>query len=136
MKRTILRPKSVPPPPPGRYSHAAIVEARRLMVVAGQISMDRRGKVIGPGDFKRQFHQVYRNLGAILKEYGASFTDVIQFTTYLVNARDLSLFHKHRAQLYKKIYPKGDYPVNTLLVIDRLVHEDLLLEIEALVALD
>lgn len=106
------------------------------MIVAGQISMDRRGRVIGPGDFTRQFNQVYRNLGAILKEYGAGFSDVIQFTTYLVNARDLPLFHTLRAQLYRKLYPKGDYPPNTLLVIDRLVHEDLLLEIEALVALD
>jgi enamine deaminase RidA (YjgF/YER057c/UK114 family) len=136
MRRTILTPKSVPPPPPGRYSHVCIVEAKRLMVVAGQIAVDRRGSVIGPGDFERQFHQVYRNLGAILKEYGATFGNVIQFTTYLVNARDLSLFHRVRAQLYRKLYPQGDYPPNTLLVIDRLVLEELLLEIEALVALD
>jgi enamine deaminase RidA (YjgF/YER057c/UK114 family) len=136
MRRTILTPKSVPPPPPGRYSHVCIVEAKRLMVVAGQIAVDHRGSVIGPGDFKRQFEQVYRNLGAILKEYGATFRDVVQFTTYLVNARDLPLFHQLRARLYKRLYPKGDYPPNTLLVIDRLVLEELLLEIEALVALD
>lgn len=136
MKRTILKPRSVPSPPPGRYSHACIVEARRLMVVSGQIAVDRRGRVIGPGDFTRQFHQVYRSLGAILKEYGAGFGDVVQFTTYLVNASDLPAFHRLRAQLYRKIYPKGDYPANTLLVIDRLVLEELLLEIEALVALD
>lgn len=136
MKRIVLKPKSVPPPPPGRYSHACIVEAKRLMVVSGQISTDRKGNVIGPGDFKQQFDQVYRNLGAILKEYGASFADVVTFTTYLVNARDLPTFHRLRAQLYKKIYPKGDYPANTLLVIDRLVLEDLMLEVEAIVAME
>ena len=106
------------------------------MVVSGQISVDRRGRVIGAGDFKRQFTQVYHYLGAILKEYGASFHDVIQFTTYLVNARDLPRFHELRVKLYKKLYPKGDYPANTLLVVDRLVHEELMIEIEALVALD
>lgn len=135
-KRAILKPKSVPPPPPGRYSHAAIVEARRLLLISGQISVDREGKVIGPGDFERQFTRVYRYLGAILKEYGATFNDVVKFTTFLVNATDLPLFHRLRAQLYKKIFPKGDYPANTLLVIGRLVHESLLLEIEAVVALD
>lgn len=135
-KRTILTPKSVPPPPPGRYSHVAIVEARRLMFIAGQISVDRRGRVIGEGDFERQFAQVYRNLGAILKEYGATFGHVVQFTTYLVNATDLELFHRLRARLYKKLYPRGDYPTNTLLVVDRLVLEGLRLEIEAVVALD
>ena len=71
-----------------------------------------------------------------MREHGASFTDVVQFTTYLVNASDLPLFHRLRAQLYRRLYPKGDYPANTLLIIDRLVLEDLLLEIEALVALD
>lgn len=136
MKRTILKPRSVPPPPPGRYSHACVVEARRLMVVAGQIAVDRRGNVVGVGDFERQFRQVYRNLGAILKEYGAGFGDVVQLTTYLVNSRDLPVFHRLRAQLYRKLYPRGDYPPNTLLVIDRLVLEDLLLEVEALVALE
>ncbi len=135
-KRAILRPKSVPPPPPGRYSHVAIVQARRLMFVSGQIAVDRRGKVIGEGDFDRQFAQVYRNLGAILKEYGVTFGDVVQFTTYLVNATDLPRFHQLRARLYRRLYPRRDYPTNTLLVVDRLVLDGLLLEIEAVVALE
>ncbi len=80
--------------------------------------------------------QVYQNLGAILREYGAGFGDVVKFTTYLVNATDLPRFHELRALLYKRLYPKGDYPTNTLLVVDRLVLEGLLLEIEAVVALD
>ncbi len=135
-KRIVPRPQSVPPPPPGRYSHVVIVQAKRLMVISGQIAVDRNGRVIGVGDFTRQFHQVYDYLGAILAEYGAAWSDVVGFTTYLVNARDLPLFHELRAKLYKKLYPKGDYPANTLLVVDRLVYEELMLEIEALVALD
>jgi enamine deaminase RidA (YjgF/YER057c/UK114 family) len=135
-KRIVVAPRAVPPPPPGRYSHVCIVEAKRLMVISGQISMDRNGEVIGKGDFKRQFRQVYRYLGAILKEFGATWSDIVAFRTYLVDARDLPLFHKLRAELYKKIYPDGDYPANTLVVVDRLVHEDLMLEVEALVALD
>jgi enamine deaminase RidA (YjgF/YER057c/UK114 family) len=135
-KRQILVPRSVPAPPPGRYSQAAIVEARRLLVIAGQIAVDRRGRLVGAGDFKRQFNQVYRYLGALLREYGATFGDVIQFTTYLVDARDLPLVHRLCADLYKTLYPRRDYPPNTLLVVDRLVLEELRLEIEALVALD
>jgi enamine deaminase RidA (YjgF/YER057c/UK114 family) len=114
----------------------AIVEAPRLMFVSGQISVDAGGRVIGDGDFKKQFTQVYQNLGAILREYGAGFGDVVKFTTYLVNATDLPTFHELRARVYKRLYPKGDYPTNTLLVVDRLVLEGLLLEIEAVVALD
>ena len=135
MKRTIFNPKTVAKPI-APYSHAAIVEARRFMFIAGQIALDKRGKLVGKGDFKRQFHQVFANLGAVLKGARATFNHVVQFTTFLVDSRDIPAFFAARNQLFKKIYPKGDYPPNTLVVIDRLVMEDLLLEIEAIAALD
>ena len=61
---------------------------------------------------------------------------MVQFTTFLVDSRDIPAFMEVRNKLFKKIYPKGDYPPNTLLVIDRLAREDFLLEIEAIAALD
>ncbi len=135
MKRTIVNPKTLAKPM-AAYSHAAIVEARRFLIIAGQIALDKQGRVVGKGDFQRQFSQVYANLGAALKAAGATFNNVIQLTTFLVDSRDIPAFFEARNGLYKKIYPKGDYPPNTLLVIDRLVLEDLLLEVEAIAALD
>ena len=135
MKRTIFNPKTLVKPM-APYSHAAIVEARRLLIVAGQIALDRKGKVVGRGDFKRQFGQVFANLGAVLKAAGANFNHVVQFTTFLVDSRDIPTFFQVRNKLFKKIYPRRDYPPNTLLVIDRLALEDLLLEVEAIAALD
>ena len=135
MKRTIFNARALGKPA-APYSHAAIVEAGRLLIIAGQIATDRQGKVVGKGDFKRQFVQVYKNLEAVLKEAGATFSNVVQFTTYLVNSRDVPTFAEVRSQYYKKIFPKGDYPPNTLLIIDRLFMEDLLLEVEAIAALD
>ena len=135
MKRTIFNPKTVAKPI-APYSHAAIVEARRLLIVAGQIALDRKGKAVGKGDFKRQFDQVFANMGAVLKAAGANFNHVVQFTTFLVDSRDIPTFFQVRNKLFKKIYPKRDYPPNTLLVIDRLALEDLLLEVEAIAALD
>ncbi len=135
MKRTILNPKTIARPV-APYSHTAIVEARRFLIIAGQIAVDKKGKVVGKGDFARQFNKVYANLGAALKAAGATFNHVVQLTTFLVDSRDIPAFFQARNRLYKKIYPKRDYPPNTLLVIDRLVFEDLLLEIEAIAALD
>ncbi len=135
MKRTIFNPKTLVKPM-APYSHAAIVEARRFLIIAGQVSVDRKGKVVGKGDLRRQFNQVYANLRAVLTAAGATFQNVVQFTTFLVNSRDIPAFAEARNALYKKIFPKGDYPPNTLLVIDRLFMEDLLLEVEAIAALD
>ena len=135
MKRTIFNPKTVCKPI-GAYAHATIVEARRFMFVAGQVAVDKKGKVVGRGDMKRQFNQVFDNLEGVLKAAGASFNHVVQFTTFLVNSRDLPAFFEARGARFKKIYPRGDYPPNTLLIIDRLVQEDLMLEVEAIAALD
>lgn len=135
MKRTIYNPKTIGKPI-APYSHAAIVEARRLLFLAGQVAVDKKLKVVGKGDFKRQFKQVFSNLEAVLKSAGANFNNVVQFTTFLVDSRDMPAFHAARKELYRRIYPKGDYPPNTLLVIDRLASEDFLLEVEAIAALD
>jgi enamine deaminase RidA (YjgF/YER057c/UK114 family) len=91
---------------------------------------------VGKGDFERQFHQVFANLEAVLRGIGASFNHVVQFTTFLVDSRDIPTFFAVRNKHFKKIYPKKDYPPNTLLVIDRLALEDFLLEVEAIAALD
>jgi len=39
-----------------------------------------------------------------------------------------------RKEIFAKIYPEGQYPPNTLLMIDRLVGEQFLIEVEAIAA--
>lgn len=135
MKRTIIHPKTIAKPL-APYSQGVIVEGGRLLFIAGQVAVDKKLKVVGKGDFRRQFQQVFSNLGGVLKSVGANFSNVVQFTTFLVDSRDMPAFHEARKKLYRRIYPKGDYPPNTLLVIDRLASEDFLLEVEAIAALD
>jgi enamine deaminase RidA (YjgF/YER057c/UK114 family) len=67
-------------PPQGLYSHVTRVNAGTLYFVAGQLSVDRNGKVAGNHDFARQFRQVFENLEAVLKGIGTNFKDVVKFT--------------------------------------------------------
>jgi enamine deaminase RidA (YjgF/YER057c/UK114 family) len=76
--------------------------------------------------------QVFANLGAILKDLGTDFESVVQFTTYLTTADSIPAFMSARATLFPKLFPGGKYPPNTLLVIDRLVKPEFMLEIEAI----
>jgi enamine deaminase RidA (YjgF/YER057c/UK114 family) len=39
---------------------------------------------------------------------------------------------KERSVIFPKLFPGGKYPPNTLLVIDRLVKPEFLLEVEAI----
>jgi enamine deaminase RidA (YjgF/YER057c/UK114 family) len=57
-----------------------------------------------------------------------------QFTTYLVHSQDIARFYRWREQNYPKMFPDGNYPPNTLLIIDRLVQEQFLIEIQTIAA--
>ncbi len=118
-------------PAQGLYSHAARVEAGALYFIAGQVAAGRDGAVVGKGDFERQCRQVFENLGAVLRGLGLGFDDVAKFTTYLVHSQDIERFMKIRGELYPTLFSGKTYPPNTLLVIDRLVKEEFLIEIEA-----
>jgi enamine deaminase RidA (YjgF/YER057c/UK114 family) len=123
------------PPPAGAYSHVARVAAGELLFIAGQVPVDRSGKVV-EGDFDAQCAQVFENLRAALQSEGADLQHVVQFTTYLVDSRDIPKLRKFRERTYPQFFPDGKYPPNTLLVIDRLVAEDMRLEIAAIAAPD
>ena len=71
----------------------------------------------------------------MLESVGASFSNVVEFRTYLVGKESIKPFLAARNQVFADVFPKGDYPPNTLLVVDGLVTEDLLVEITTLAAL-
>lgn len=122
------------PKPAGAYSHVARVSAGDLLFIAGQVAVDAAGKVVGADDFDAQAEQVFKNLRAALESEGADFRHVVQFTTYVVDSRDIAKLRKFRDRNYPKFFPDGKYPPNTLLVIDRLASEDMRLEIAAIAA--
>ena len=122
--------------PAGTYSHVARARAGEFLFIAGQVSVNAGGKLVGAGDFEAQARQVFRNIGVALKSAGADYRNVVQFTTYLVDSRDIPKLRKFREKNFKKFFPDGQYPPNTLLVIDRLAGEEMRLEIAAIAALD
>jgi len=129
---TYLNPPSAPPPA-GMYSHVARMTPGEMAFIAGQVAVDGKGNVIGAGDLAAQVGQVFRNLGGIIKDLGADFEQVVQFTTYLTKAESIPVWMLARSELFPKLFPGGKYPPNTLLVIDRLVKPEFLLEVEAIV---
>lgn len=121
-------------PAQGLYSHVGSVSSGRIHFVAGQLSVGADGAVVGKHDFDRQFQQVFANLGNVLEGMGLTFNDVIKFTTYLTHSQNIEKFMAARAALFPKIFKGPLYPPNTMLIIDRLVKEDFLIEVEAVVA--
>lgn len=127
-----LNPKECGPAQ-GLYSHAARVKSGDLYYVAGQLAVDKAGNIVGRGDFEAQFKQVFDNMRTVLAGLGVSFNEVAKFTTYFVHSQDIETFMRLRNELFPKIFNGPDFPPNTICVIDRLVKEDFLFEVEAVV---
>jgi len=121
-------------PPMGQYTHVTRVKASEFLFIAGMLSGDAAGNVIGEGDFEAQTAQVFRNVEAALKSADASWANVVQFTTYLVHSRDIPKFMAFRLREFPKMFPDGKYPPNNLLIVDRLVKEQFLVEVQTIAA--
>ena len=123
-------------PAQGLYSHATNVPAGRTLHIAGQLSVGLDGSVVGKNDFDAQMRQVLDNLAAVLESTGLGFNNIVTFTTYLVHSQDIEKFMKIRAELFPILFGCTQYPPNTLLIVDRLVKEEFLIEIQAVAYAD
>ena len=128
----ILNPDSLGKPL-GQYSQITRVKASEFLFIAGQVGMDKSGKT--PADFEGQCAQVFANIGAALASQGADFPNIVEFTSYLVHSQDIGKFAQFRAREFPRLFPRGGYPTNTLLIVDRLVREEFLVEVSAVAAL-
>jgi enamine deaminase RidA (YjgF/YER057c/UK114 family) len=113
--------------PLGQYSHLTRVKAGEFLFIAGMLA---------PGDtFDAQCSAVFDQIEKALKSQGAGWANVVQFTTYLVHSQDIPRFMQWRLREFPRLFPNGAYPPNTLLVIDRLVGEQYLIEVQTVAAL-
>jgi enamine deaminase RidA (YjgF/YER057c/UK114 family) len=114
---------------PRGYTHLVKVEAGSVLYVAGQAAFDAAGKIVGVGDFCRQYEQTLANISHVLELGGAALNDVVRMTIYCTN-RDYFIEHgKQCAQIYKQYFGEY-YPAITMVEVSRLFHDDMLIEVE------
>ena len=121
--------------PLGQYSHLARVRASEHLYIAGMLSADASGNVVGIGDFDAQCVQVFANLETALRSQGAGWGNIVQFMTFLVHSQDIPGFMAFRTREFPRFFPDRRWPPNTLLMVDRLVKEEFLVEVQAIAAL-
>lgn len=121
--------------PLGQYSHITRVKASEFVFIAGQVSADKDGKLVGADNFDAQCVQTFANIETALKSVGAGWGNLVEFTTYLVHSQDIPKFMAYRLREFPRMFPNGVYPPNTLLMVDRLVQEPFLIEVQAVAAL-
>lgn len=99
MKRIINTPNA--PAAIGPYSQA--VEINGTLYISGQIPIDPSIAKVVEGNITVQTEQVMKNIGAILKEAGYDYSDVVKSTCLL---SDMANF-KAMNEVYGRYYPEN-----------------------------
>ncbi len=114
-----------------KIAHSAgIVAEGRFLFTSGITSRDDAGDIVGVGAMAAQVGQVFANLEDVLRRVGADFSRVVKFTIYVT---DIELY---RDALGDAPAFMTGAPASTLIEISRLASPELMVEAEAIVALD
>jgi len=117
---------------PTGYTHVVELEVNgraKVAYIAGQIALDKDGKVVGAGDMKAQAEQVFKNLEAALAAAGAKFSDVVKMNTYVTDMEKAAAVREVRS-----CYFGTTVPASTMVQVVKLARPELMLEIEVIAA--
>jgi enamine deaminase RidA (YjgF/YER057c/UK114 family) len=106
------------------YSHAVVAHGP-LVLVSGQIGLDRAGNLVGPGDIEAQATQVLRNLETALAAAGTHLDQVVRLGVLITDRANIPAWRAVRDRFFQP-----PWPASTLMVCG-LAREELLIEVEA-----
>jgi 2-iminobutanoate/2-iminopropanoate deaminase len=106
------------------FSHA--VRAGSLLFVSGVASWDAAAQPRNPGNVAAQLTNIYDELGETLAEYGVGFGAIAKETIFTSDIAALVSAAPLRIAYFGECPP----PASTWLQVDRLMHPDLLVQVE------
>jgi 2-iminobutanoate/2-iminopropanoate deaminase len=101
MRTAVSTPKA--PAAIGPYSQA--VKAGNMVFLSGQIPTDPTTGQLVSGGIEAQTHQVFRNIGEILKAAGASFDHVVTAGVFLADMNDFGTMNEVYATYFSSPAP-------------------------------
>jgi 2-iminobutanoate/2-iminopropanoate deaminase len=113
------------------YSHVVVASGKKLIFIAGQVSRDEQGRVVGAGDMGAQIRQVGENLRIALAAAGVGIRDLVKTTTYVTDIDEFFKYPEVRAEIFGQ-----SLPTSTTVEVRRLSHKDMMVEIEAMAMTD
>ncbi len=103
------------PSPVGPYNQA--VMANNWVFCSGQIALDpSSGEMVGEGDIELETKQVMKNLLEVLREAGATASNVIKTTIFLVDLQDFTKVNR----IYSEAFKEGISPARACIEVSAL----------------
>ena len=101
-----------------------------MLFIAGQVSLDARGKLVGEGNIRTQTTQVLENISAILDANGGTMSDIVQVTVYVC---DIDAFDS--VSDIRESYFPSEGPASAIVEVSALAWPKFLIEIAAVATL-
>jgi 2-iminobutanoate/2-iminopropanoate deaminase len=122
--KNFRNPETVHPPLAGYTHQVEITEAKRWLVLSGQVGMLVDGSL--PVDPLEQFRVTLDNIYKNLQSAGMEVRDIVKLTIYLVGEMDTMQRRKALGE-----WLGGHAPCSTLLYVAALATPDIKVEIDA-----
>jgi 2-iminobutanoate/2-iminopropanoate deaminase len=117
--------------PSGHFSQAIAVDGPgKLLFISGMTARLPDGSVTGVGDIAAQTRKVCENLQAVLSAAGGTLSDIARVDVYVRNIEHFDQIHAVR-----RSYFTDPPPASTMLEVSKMVHPDMLIEINAIAML-
>jgi enamine deaminase RidA (YjgF/YER057c/UK114 family) len=108
------------------FGYSRAVKVGNMVFVSGSTAIQPDGSVIGVGDAYAQTIAALRTIEKALQQAGASLQHVVRTRMFATNIDHTEAIGKAHAEFFRDIRP-----ASTLVEISRLVHPNMLIEIEA-----
>lgn len=120
-----MNPGGIADPSPSGFT--AVVKAGNTVYIAGMVSQDENGNVVGAGDAEAQTRQIWHNISVAVAAAGGALANIVKTTTYVTAIAHAPAVRAVRAELFPH-----NPPTSTLLVVSELANPAYLVEIEAI----
>jgi len=108
------------------FGYSRAVKVGNMIFVSGSTAIQPDGSVAGVGDPYAQTIATLRTIEKALQQGGASLQNVVRTRMFATSIAHVDAIGKAHAEFFRDIRP-----ASTLVEISRLVHPDMLIEIEA-----
>ena len=108
-----------------KVGYCRAVKVGNQVFVSGTTAVDASGNVVGKGDLFAQTIQCIKNIEKALTNAGASLNDVVRTRSYVTNIENWEAFGKAHETYFGSVKPAA-----TLVEVSRLIHPDLIVEME------
>jgi enamine deaminase RidA (YjgF/YER057c/UK114 family) len=119
--------KSLNMPWEKEYGYSQAVKVGDTIYIAGQVSHDDEGTIVGIGEMETQMRQAYANVIKVLKDYGARIENVVEEVLYVT---DMEAAFAARVKSHEEVF--GGFPevASTIVQIQRLAFPEFMIEIK------